>query len=386
MVEALISWPAFVAALVVFGFAPGALLRLIALAFPRDDPRRRELRAELHAVPRVERPFWVVEQLEVALFEGIWGRVRSRAARARSNWRTASDLRQARLHRGRQAELHHGLALVVQTLHSGVALSHRALVHAREQLLSEGRDYAPIDSALSFIDELGAGVSAVDLRNAEADPLLHGEPRLGTWISGSLRKRRARRLADRRLDEFRAQLLAALSSIDCTSLDAEAIREAAAPTTARVRLARIRKPTLIATVDTALGSPRGSERRERIGCSVDSSIALARLRRVKYARAISDLVSEVAREATVHGSGDLHCRCSVHGDRIQLLLTNRMSPGLPDAGWGLGGELIARLADSLPGGRLDYRGAVGSAMATGRHGRRQFGVQVSFSRDALIVP
>jgi hypothetical protein len=69
------AWWAFIAALLIFGFAPGAVLRLIVRAFDRDDPRRRELLAELHAVPRVERPFWVVEQLEVALFEGVWDRI-----------------------------------------------------------------------------------------------------------------------------------------------------------------------------------------------------------------------------------------------------------------------------------------------------------------------
>jgi hypothetical protein len=72
LIDAVISWPTFALILVVFGFAPGALLRLIVLAFPRDDPRRQELRAELYAVPRIERPFWVAEQLEVALFEGLW--------------------------------------------------------------------------------------------------------------------------------------------------------------------------------------------------------------------------------------------------------------------------------------------------------------------------
>jgi hypothetical protein len=75
VLDAILSWPTFVIALVVFGFAPGAVLRLIVLAFPSDDPRRRELLAEIHAVPRVERPFWVVEQLELALFDGIWGRL-----------------------------------------------------------------------------------------------------------------------------------------------------------------------------------------------------------------------------------------------------------------------------------------------------------------------
>jgi len=67
--------PALLLGLLVFGFAPGALLRLLVLAFHRDDPRRSELLAELHAVPRLERPFWVLEQLEVALFEGMWERI-----------------------------------------------------------------------------------------------------------------------------------------------------------------------------------------------------------------------------------------------------------------------------------------------------------------------
>jgi hypothetical protein len=75
MVDALLSWSTFIAVLIVYGFAPGALLRLICLAFHRDDPRREELRAELHAVPRIERPLWVFEQLEVALFEGIGDRL-----------------------------------------------------------------------------------------------------------------------------------------------------------------------------------------------------------------------------------------------------------------------------------------------------------------------
>jgi hypothetical protein len=79
--DAIVSWQAFLVALLVFGFAPGALLRLFVLAFRRDDPRRRELLSELHAVPRLERPFWVFEQLEVALFEGLWQRVAGRTVR-----------------------------------------------------------------------------------------------------------------------------------------------------------------------------------------------------------------------------------------------------------------------------------------------------------------
>lgn len=81
----IVSWPALGIALLVFGFAPGAVLRLIVLAFPRDDPRRRELRGELYAIPRIERPFWVIEQLEVALFEGLRGRFAGRTSTGASD-------------------------------------------------------------------------------------------------------------------------------------------------------------------------------------------------------------------------------------------------------------------------------------------------------------
>ena len=75
LIDTLVSWPTFIIALTVFGFAPGAVSRLVVLAFPGDDPRREELIAELYAVPCIERPFWVAQQMEVALFEGLWGRV-----------------------------------------------------------------------------------------------------------------------------------------------------------------------------------------------------------------------------------------------------------------------------------------------------------------------
>lgn len=78
-----VSWPTLLIALLVWGFAPGAVLRLIVFAFPRDDPRRRELHGELYAVPRIERPFWVVEQLEVGVCEGLAGRFARMMARVR---------------------------------------------------------------------------------------------------------------------------------------------------------------------------------------------------------------------------------------------------------------------------------------------------------------
>lgn len=86
MLELVVSWHTALIALIVFGFAPGFVLRLIVRAFPRDDPRRHELLAEIHAVPRVERPFWVLEQFEVALVEGLGGRIRW-AATGRIIWR-----------------------------------------------------------------------------------------------------------------------------------------------------------------------------------------------------------------------------------------------------------------------------------------------------------
>lgn len=87
-----VSWPVLLIALLVFGFAPGAVLRFIVLAFDRSDPRRRELLGELHNVPRIERPFWVAEQMEVALAEGLGGRL----IRATAVKRKAMAVAQAR--------------------------------------------------------------------------------------------------------------------------------------------------------------------------------------------------------------------------------------------------------------------------------------------------
>jgi hypothetical protein len=97
LLDAIVSWRTLLVGLLVFGFAPGAVLRLIVLAFDRDDPRRRELLAELHAVPRLERPFWVFEQLEVALAEGVWERVVWAATgRIIHRWRLGSGVQRNR--------------------------------------------------------------------------------------------------------------------------------------------------------------------------------------------------------------------------------------------------------------------------------------------------
>jgi hypothetical protein len=85
--ELLSSWDAiklYLGVAFLLGFAPGAALRLILLAYPSSHPRRRELVGELHAVRRLERPFFVFEQLELALFEGLSLRRAARRTRKAS--------------------------------------------------------------------------------------------------------------------------------------------------------------------------------------------------------------------------------------------------------------------------------------------------------------
>jgi hypothetical protein len=65
------GWGTFGIALIVFGLTPGFVLRLIIQLYPRDDPRRKELLGELPHVRWIERPFWVLSKLELALFEGL---------------------------------------------------------------------------------------------------------------------------------------------------------------------------------------------------------------------------------------------------------------------------------------------------------------------------
>ncbi len=88
LMQAITSWPSLLLVIVVFGLAPGLCLRLIVLGYPPGDPRRAELIAELYAVPRIQRPLWVAEQLEVALFEGLGHRI-STARRRRAHVRAA---------------------------------------------------------------------------------------------------------------------------------------------------------------------------------------------------------------------------------------------------------------------------------------------------------
>lgn len=83
--QQVMHWRFLLIALIVFGFAPGAVLRFVLLAYPPDSMRRQELLAELYAMPTYFRPIWVAQQFETALFEGLplrfgsWRRSRSDA-------------------------------------------------------------------------------------------------------------------------------------------------------------------------------------------------------------------------------------------------------------------------------------------------------------------
>ena len=71
------DWRPLLVAILIFGFAPGAVLRLVVRAYPKGHPRREELVAELYEVNMASRPFWVAQQFETALFEGIPARAAS---------------------------------------------------------------------------------------------------------------------------------------------------------------------------------------------------------------------------------------------------------------------------------------------------------------------
>jgi hypothetical protein len=78
------SIPAAVGLLALtFAFAPGVLLHLGVLIYPKGDVRRQEFRAELYIVPFIKRPFWVAGTLVRCLFEGLPRRLAQRRERRR---------------------------------------------------------------------------------------------------------------------------------------------------------------------------------------------------------------------------------------------------------------------------------------------------------------
>ena len=101
LVSSVVSWPTLLIAILVYGFAPGFLLRLIVLSYKKDNPRRSELIAELYTISRHKRPFWVAEQIETAIFDGLVPRARGvMSGRIINRWRLKSGIALHRTHPG----------------------------------------------------------------------------------------------------------------------------------------------------------------------------------------------------------------------------------------------------------------------------------------------
>lgn len=99
LLDSLVSLPTLLLAILIYGFAPGFLLRVLVLVYDLDDPRRVELIAELYEVPRLKRPFWVAEQIETAIFDGLGPRIRwALTGRVILGWKLRSGVKQNRLH------------------------------------------------------------------------------------------------------------------------------------------------------------------------------------------------------------------------------------------------------------------------------------------------
>lgn len=77
----LLSPRALAVGLLVLVLRPGFLLRCLIKAYPHGDPRRVELLAELRVIPLIERPIWVLEQVETVLLDGLPSRIQRRRQR-----------------------------------------------------------------------------------------------------------------------------------------------------------------------------------------------------------------------------------------------------------------------------------------------------------------
>lgn len=99
LIGSIASWPTFLLIVAVFGFFPGFTLRILVLGYRKEDPRRKELVAELYVLPYWKRPLWVAEQLETVAFDGVWPRVHfTLEGRLFHRWSLGSGVRMNRKH------------------------------------------------------------------------------------------------------------------------------------------------------------------------------------------------------------------------------------------------------------------------------------------------
>jgi hypothetical protein len=73
-----LGWKGLLITCIIFGFAPRLCLRIISKAWPKGDPTRQAIIADLVMVPAWRRPIYVFEQLENALSDGLPTRWRER--------------------------------------------------------------------------------------------------------------------------------------------------------------------------------------------------------------------------------------------------------------------------------------------------------------------
>jgi len=94
LIDAAVSWPTLLIALVIFGAAPNLVLRLLLLAYPKGHPQRTAIWADFRDVPRWERPFWSVSSSMARCSKGCgngrrprhWGGPWSRRWRRAYRW------------------------------------------------------------------------------------------------------------------------------------------------------------------------------------------------------------------------------------------------------------------------------------------------------------
>ncbi|MBI5089261.1 MAG: hypothetical protein HZB15_10515 [Actinobacteria bacterium] len=69
VIDLVTDWRTLVIAIVGLGIIPGLLLRAILLPLPKGHALRRELLAELTAIKTIDRPLWVIGQIETVIQE-----------------------------------------------------------------------------------------------------------------------------------------------------------------------------------------------------------------------------------------------------------------------------------------------------------------------------
>jgi len=88
---------AVIVSLFLLGLVPNLFLRLIVKVWPKDDPVRKELLANLEALPAHRRPFYVLDQLLNAFTDGLHARLeRARSHRSRPSREKSSLQRRER--------------------------------------------------------------------------------------------------------------------------------------------------------------------------------------------------------------------------------------------------------------------------------------------------